>query len=203
MSCLARVTTAAVSPAAWLGATLAALLAAALPAAAMTKAGVTMPDTMQVGGRTLQLNGIGLRTFTVFHVRGYAGALYLVNRTTDPETALSEPGPKALIMQFARSASKQQVHDLYMQSSNQYCAKHACTDADRASFLQLLGTVQAVRPGDRTGFIVSDAGVEVLFNDTRQAMIADPAFGRTVLDSDLGTTTPSAQLRDGLLGKPE
>ena len=203
MSCLARSTSAVASPVALVGAVLGSVLAAAPAARAMTKGGVTMADSMQVGGRTLQLNGIGLRTFTVFHIRGYVGALYLVTRTTDPETALSEPGPKALIMQFARSASKQQVHDLYIQSSTQYCARHACTEADKAAFLQLLGTVQAVRPGDRTGFIVSDAGVEVLFNDARQTMIADPAFGRTVLDSDLGSTTPSAQLRDGLLGKTE
>lgn len=193
MICLARSTVAVASAV--------AVLAAAPPSEAMTKAGVTMADTMQVAGRTLQLNGIGLRTFTVFHIRGYVGALYLVTRTTDAETALSEPGPKALIMQFARSASKQEVHDLYTQSSTQYCTHHTCSDADRSAFAQLLGTVQAVHPGDRTGFIVSDAGVEVLFNDARQAMIADPGFGRLVLDSDLGATPPSQQLRDGLLGK--
>ena len=186
-----------------LGAALGAALDVARPAAAMTKAGVTMPDTMQVDGTTLHLNGIGVRTFTLFHVRGYVGALYLPTRTGDAAAALSEPGPKALVMQFARSASQGEVHDLYVQSSTLYCAHHACTDGDRAAFAQLLGTVRAVRPGDRTGFVVDDAGVRVLFDDRPVATIAVPAFGRTILDSDLGATPPSVQLREGLLGHDE
>ena len=185
------------------GVALGAALVAARPCAAMTKAGVTMANTLQVDGATLQLNGIGVRTFTLFHVRGYVGALYLPTRTGDAATALSEPGPKALMMQFVRGASQGEVHDLYVQSSTLYCARHACTDADRAAFAQLLGTVRAVRPGDRTGFIVDDAGVRVLFDDRPVATIAVPAFGRTILDSDLGSTPPSAQLRDGLLGRDE
>ena len=183
-----------------LGAALGSALGVARPAAAMTKAGVTMPDTMQVDGTTLHLNGIGVRTFTLFNVRGYVGALYLPTRTGDAATALSEPGPKALVMQFARSASQGEVHDLYVQSSTLYCAHHGCTDGDRAAFAQLLGTVRAVRPGDRTGFIVGDAGVRVLFDDRPVATIAVPGFGRTILESDLGATPPSVQLRDGLLG---
>ena len=178
-----------------------ACLGAASPCAAMTKGGVTMPDTMQVGGVTLRLNGIGLRTFTVFKVRGYAGGLYLVTRTTDAATALSEPGPKALVLQFAREASQSQVHDLYVQSSTQYCARHACDAADRAGFAQLLATVRAVRAGDRTSFIVSDAGIEVQFNDRPVAMVAIPGFSRVILESNLGPAALSPQLRDGLLGR--
>ncbi len=181
----------------------AAGLGGARTAAAMTKGGVTMPDTIQVDGTTLLLNGIGLRTFTILNVRGYAGALYLPTRTTDAATALSEPGPKELVLEFARGAGQQQVHDLYMQSSTAYCAHHACTDADRAGFAQLLGTVQAVHPGDRTRFVVTDATLEVLFNERHLATIAIPGFGRVILDSDIGAAPPSAQLRDGLLGKAD
>ncbi len=180
---------------------LAAVPGAILPGRAMTKGGVTMADTLQVDGATLQLNGIGIRTFTVFNVRGYVAALYLATKTTDAGTALSEPGPKALILQFAREASQTQVHDLYMQSSTQYCADHACTASDRSGFAQLLATAQAVHPGDRTSFIARDASLEVRFDDRRLATIAIPGFGRIILDSDLGPTAPSRQLRDGLLGK--
>ena len=169
----------------------------------MTKGGVTMPDTVQVDGTTLRLNGIGMRTFTVLNIRGYAGALYLPTRTSDAGTALSEPGPKELVLEFARGADQKQVHDLYMQSSTAYCAHHACSDADRAGFAQLLGTVQAVHPGDRTSFVMREAGVDVLFNDRHLATVAIPGFGRVILDSDIGATPPSAQLRDGLLGRAD
>ncbi len=172
-------------------------------AGAMTKGGVTMPDTIQVDGTTLLLNGIGLRTFTILNIRGYAGALYLPTRTTDAATALSEPGPKKLVLEFARGADQKQVHDLYMQSSTAYCAHHACTDADRAGFAQLLSTVQTVHPGDRSSFVIRAAGLDVLFNDRHLATIAIPGFGRVILDSDIGAAPPSAQLRDGLLGKAD
>ena len=178
-----------------------ALLVAASAAGAATKGGITMPDTMQVGGTTLQLNGIGVRSFTILQIRGYVAALYLPTRTTDAETALSEHNPRALFMEFVRGAPKAKVHDLYVESSRKYCVAHRCTTGDQAAFQALLNTVRDVKPGDRTGFIVTDSGVQVMFNDVQVANIPDPAFGRIILDSDLGSTPPSAELRDGLLGK--
>lgn len=186
-----------------MGAAVLLLLGTASGAGAATKGGVTMPDTLDVNGTTLQLNGIGVRSFTVLHVRGYVGALYLPRKTQDAETALSETGPKALFMQFVRGAPKAKVHDLYIDSSRNYCAAHHCTDGDKAAFEALLATVQDVKPGDQTGFIVTDSGVQVMFNNAQVAKIADPAFGRVILDSDLGSTPPSAELRDGLLGKAD
>lgn len=178
-----------------------ALLGFACGAGAATRGGITMPDTMEVAGTTLQLNGMGVRSFTMLHIRGYVGGLYLTKKTTDAEVALSEPGPKALFMQFVRGASAAKVRDLYMESSRNYCAAHPCSDVDKAAFETLLGTVQDVKSGDRTGFIVTDSGVQVMFNNTELARIKDPAFGRIILDSDLGSTPPTVELRDGLLGK--
>ncbi|MGI4747725.1 MAG: chalcone isomerase family protein [Janthinobacterium lividum] len=180
-----------------------AMLCQGEPAAAATKAGVTMPDTMEVAGKTLVLNGIGVRSFTMLHIRGYVGALYLPQKTTSATAALAEQGPKALFMQFVRGAPSDKVHDLYMDSSRNYCAKHNCTEADKTAFEKLLGTVQSVKPGDRTGFIVTDSGVQVLFNGKQITTIDDPKFGHTIIDSDLGSTSPSAELRDGLLGKTD
>ncbi|WP_419730558.1 chalcone isomerase family protein [Lichenicola sp.] len=170
-------------------------------ASAGTKAGVTMPDTLQVDGTTLVLNGMGVRAFTLLHINGYVGALYLPQKTSDAGAALSEKGPKALFMQFLRGAAVDRVHQMYLASSRLYCSKHVCTDGDKVAFEKLLGTVRPVQPGDRTGFIVTDSGVQVLFNGAQVTKIDDPAFGRTILDSDLGTTPPSEELRDGLLGK--
>ena len=58
-------------------ASLALLLAlAAVPASSAREvAGVTLPDTVSVEGKTLKLNGAGLRTKVVFKV--YVAGLYL------------------------------------------------------------------------------------------------------------------------------
>jgi hypothetical protein len=178
----------------------AVLVGNAAVAAAATKAGVTMPDTMQVGGTTVQLNGLGLRSFTLLQIRGYVAGLYLAKPTHDAEEALSEPGPKALVIHYIRGASTSQVHDLYMESSRNYCAHHSCSQSDKVSFETLLGTVRAVKPGDSTSFLISDGGVQVLFNGNQIAHLDDPAFGRVILDSDLGASPPSAELKNGLLG---
>ena len=47
----------------------------AVPAGAGTLAGVTLPDTAQVAGKDLVLNGLGLRK--KFVIKVYVGGLYL------------------------------------------------------------------------------------------------------------------------------
>ena len=178
-----------------------AVLAGDAAAQAATKAGVTMPDTMQVDGATVQLNGLGLRSFTMLQIRGYVGGLYLTTKTHDAEEAMSEPGPKALVIDYIRGASLSQVHDLYMDSSRKYCAHHSCSDSQKASFITLLGSIRPVKPGDSSSFLMSGKGVDVLFDGRPVAHLDDPAFGRVILDSDLGEMPPSMELKNGLLGR--
>ena len=178
-----------------------AVLAGDAAAQAATKAGVTMPDTMQVDGTAVQLNGLGLRSFTMLRIRGYVGGLYLTTKTHDAEEAMSEPGPKALVIDYIRGASLSQVHDLYMDSSRKYCAHHSCSDSQKASFITLLGSIRPVKPGDSSSFLMSGKGVDVLFDGQPVAHLDDPAFGRVILDSDLGEMPPSMELKNGLLGR--
>ena len=169
--------------------------------AAATKAGVTMADSMEIGGTTVHLNGLGVRSFTLLQIRGYVAGLYLTKPTHDPEVALSEPGAKALVIQYVRGASASQVHDLYMDSSRKYCAHNTCDQQNKTSFQNLLETVRDVKPGDITSFLISDAGVQVLFNGKEIANLKDPSFGRVILDSDLGANPPSVELKNGLLAR--
>lgn len=75
--------------------------------------GVGLPDTYQVGGQTLVLNGIGIRTLTIFKVRAYVAGLYLPQKNRDPAAIMASPGPKVVLLQFLHSASKQQVERQY------------------------------------------------------------------------------------------
>ena len=92
-------------------ATLFVLAAAALaavvparPAAAKELAGVTMPDTLTVAGKTLKLNGMGLRKKMGFKV--YVGGLYLEAPSSDAKAILAADAPKALKMHFLRSVDR-------------------------------------------------------------------------------------------------
>lgn len=68
-----------------------------------------MPDTAQVNGRTLVLNGLGLRK--KFGVKVYVAGLYLEQNSSDPSALLKADAPKRIVMQFVRGVSKHQMTD--------------------------------------------------------------------------------------------
>ena len=65
------------------------MLAAGVPAAAKEVDGRAVPDTVTAEGKTLKLNGPGLRTKCIFKV--YVGALYLEKPTYDAAQSSSSP----------------------------------------------------------------------------------------------------------------
>ena len=70
------------------------LLGPAFGAAPVTVDGLTFAADIQLDGRALQLNGVGLRA--VGWLRGYAAALYLPQRAKTPAQVLAASGPKRL-----------------------------------------------------------------------------------------------------------
>ncbi|HQR47488.1 MAG TPA: chalcone isomerase family protein, partial [Thermoanaerobaculia bacterium] len=88
---------------------LAALFAAALalPAAARELSGVTMPDTVTVGEKTLKLNGMGLRKKAIFKV--YVGGLYLEAPSKDAAAILAADAARAIRLQYVRNVDKKSI----------------------------------------------------------------------------------------------
>ena len=74
---------------------LAVALFASTEALALDVGGVTLPDSVQVGGQTLALNGAGLRK--KMFVKVYAGGLYLKSKATDADSVVSADAPMAAI----------------------------------------------------------------------------------------------------------
>ena len=67
-----------------------------------------MPDTIQADGKTLHLNGYGLRTYSILGIHIYVASLYLEHLSTDPQKILHSPETKLLTVQFERSVSVEQ-----------------------------------------------------------------------------------------------
>jgi len=63
---------------------------------AMEIEGVSVPETAQVTGHVLKLNGAGVRTKFFFDI--YIGALYLTEKATSTEQVLVAKGPKRVSM---------------------------------------------------------------------------------------------------------
>ena len=169
------------------------------PARAMTLDGVGMPDSLQMQGQALHLNGMGLRSFTVLHIHGYIAGLYVPAPSHDPAALLAETGPKVLRIQFVRAAGIGRVQDEYQRGHRLNCVP-ACPPTEEAAFGQLLDTARSVRAGDTTSFVFLPKQLDVLFNDSRIASIASAEFSQHLLASFLGSQPPTVPFRNGLLG---
>jgi hypothetical protein len=74
---------------------------------------VTPPQTQKVSGHELKLNGAGLRTATMLHVRLYVAAFYAPSALTTPEAVTASPGPLRFDFTFLRPFVETKVEDAW------------------------------------------------------------------------------------------
>src|SRR5437588_12427907 len=82
-------------------------------AAAAEISGVKLPDQVTLEGKTLKLNGTGLRQATILRVNVYAAGLYLQNSSGDGEAIANSDQPKSIEMVFMREVSAKQMADAF------------------------------------------------------------------------------------------
>jgi len=177
----------------------AALLALSLPVLADTLAGVTLPETVTVGNKTLVLNGMGVRT--KFFVKVYAAGLYLEKKSADANAIIQADAAKRIVLQFIRSeVTREQMTEAFDEAlKNNAPDKAAALQAEIGQFLKALETMREKEqmvvtylPG--TGTIVTVRGKDKL-------TIPGLAFGQLVFSMWLGPKPPNGDLKNGLLGK--
>ena len=86
-------------------------LALAAPAGAREVAGVEFPDSVDVAGQKLGLNGAGVRS--KFMVKVYAGGLYLAKPSADADEVVRADAPKRVRMVFLREVDKKTILETY------------------------------------------------------------------------------------------
>ena len=165
---------------------------------AASLAGVTLPDTQQVVGTTLVLNGLGLRTKLM--VKVYVAGLYLEQKSSDPGAIIKADAPKRIVMQFLHSASKSQMADAFDESFKDNAGEAEKTmkpDID-----QLLGALGPVKVGDQMVLTyVPGTGTTLAINGREKLNIANPAFGPVLFSVWLGPKPQNADLKKGMLGQ--
>ena len=165
---------------------------------AASLAGVTLPDTAQVGGTKLVLNGLGLRK--KFVVKVYVAGLYLEQRSSDSGAIIKAEAPKRIVMQFVRGVSKSQLVDAFEESFNNNtpdARKTMKADIDR-----FLDALEPVKEGDQMVFTyVPGTGTTLAINGKDKLTVAAPAFGPVLFSVWLGPKPPNADLKKGMLGQ--
>jgi hypothetical protein len=182
---------------------LAGLLAAlpgASPARAATLEGVTLPDSTKVDGQSLVLNGIGLRTLTIFNVEIYVAGLYLAQPSHDTAAIEASKTSKVLVLHYLHSGSKAEVEKEYRAGEENNCGHGECPAQDGTDFEKLIALAPAVAPGDTTTYIIKATGFDVLANDKPLASFPNPDLGMRILDGFIGAHPPSQSLKNALLG---
>src|SRR5436309_6129347 len=75
--------------------------------------GVKLPDQLTIQGKTLKLNGTGLRQATILKFNVYAAGLYLENTMHDGDAIAGSEQLKIIHMVFMRDVSAKQMADVF------------------------------------------------------------------------------------------
>jgi Chalcone isomerase-like len=173
------------------------VLAAAIHAMGASLAGVTLPDSTDVGGKTLVLNGIGLRTKLMFKV--YVAGLYLEHKSSDPDGILKQDAPRRVVMQFLRDLSRDQMVEAFTESFENNSANAAALKAD---IDKMLGAFEPVKTGEQMVFTYQPGvGTTLAIGGKDKVTVAGQAFGRAMFACWLGPKPPSSDLKARMLGK--
>ncbi len=183
------------------GLTAAVLLAAPLAAPrAAELAGVTMPDSQVVDGTRLVLNGIGLRTFSILGIKIYVAGLFLTQRSSNAESILNSPEPKALDIRFLRDVDAEQAHKSWRNGFANNCRPPECS-VDQHDVEEFISRVPAVRAGDESRILFTSKGARLTLNGQVMGTITNPHFAQVLLRTFLGPAPPTALLKRELLGQ--
>ncbi|MCB0346398.1 MAG: chalcone isomerase family protein [Bdellovibrionales bacterium] len=161
-------------------------------------AGVTLPDEADVGGKSLVLNGLGLREATFFKVDVYVAGLYLEQKSNNAREIVASQGTKLLDMKFVRDVDKEKLTEAWIEGFQKNSVKYGRLK-DRVA--QLNSMMSDVEDGSTMRFIFNTETVEVFIAGEKKGSIEGRDFVEGMLSVWLGKHPPNEELKEGLLGK--
>jgi hypothetical protein len=182
-----------------------AALVAPLTARAQTTDvnGVKFPNTVQVAGSKLTLNGAGVRHKVVFQV--YAAALYTGSKASTPEAVLSASGPQRLQIVMLREIGGNELGKLFTKGMEQ--------NAQREEFSKSIPGIlrmsdiffarKKLSAGESFAVEwVPGSGTQISINGKLEgAPIKEPEFYAALMKIWLGNSPADPLLKDALLGR--
>ena len=177
--------------------TLLVCLLFAVPALAKELKGVKMPDTLEVEGKKLTLNGMGLRTKVVFKV--YVAGLYLEEKSSDPAVILTKDQTRRVDMVMLRDFEKGKITEAMKAGFEKNNADKFAALKDRLErFMAVIPDLKEGQtlsmtyvPGKGTSVKGPGADVSVEGKDFADALFS-VWLGKAPVDEDL---------KSGMLGK--
>lgn len=180
------------------------LAGGAVVAHAVDVAGITVPDTIKLGGADLTLNGAGIRTRAVFKV--YVGALYVVEKKSQAAEVIALRGPKRIALHLLRDLSAEQLGGALNDGLAANLSEAEVTRF-KVQIEELKATMDAVGAAREKSVVtldyLPDAGIRIAIDGVaRGKPIAGEDFYRALMKIWLGDKPADRSLKAALLGQP-
>ncbi len=181
----------------WLAMILVLMFAA--PIAAGTLAGITLPDTIDVDGQQLILNGMALRKKVIFKV--YVAGLYLPAKEQSGEKILAADASRCTVMHFLRSVKANQVNEAWYEGLEANTPGYSAQL--KKQFDALAALMEGFNEGDKLVFTYkAGIGTEVKVKGVIKATLGDKAFADALFACWIGKKPgPGEKFKAGLLGQ--
>lgn len=152
----------------------------ALNTHALTVDSINFEDKVNVAGKDLVLNGVGIRKATFLKIKVYYGGLYLSAKTNDSKSFLGTAEPKQIVMHFVRDVDAKDLKKTY---------KEAFESANKETFKSMLPTFEAfnnnftdIKKGERMVFTFLPDGVVLALAGKTLPKAGDAAFSHAILN---------------------
>jgi hypothetical protein len=160
-------------------------------------AGVRMPDTATVEGKTVKLNGMGLRTKVMFKV--YVAGLFLETTSHDAAAVIAADEVKRIELSILRKLAGSQITDAISEGFERN--SKAQMPALKARLDKLKSFIPDVDKGDSIAMTyVPGKGTVVSVGTSEKGVIEGKDFSDALLSVWLGPNPAQEDLKKKLLG---
>jgi hypothetical protein len=165
---------------------------------AKTLDGIDFSDQLTLQGKTLRLNGLGIRKATFLKIKVYVAGLYVEMPTHTAQAIIDLPEAKRLELHFLREVDADKIRSAWSEGFKANCGTH-CTELDPA-LLRLNALMEDIQKGDLMAFNFFPEKTEVWIKGKFKGAIESAGFAKYMLSVWLGEHPPNEDLKSGLLG---
>ncbi len=164
--------------------------------------GQKFEPTVQVGGQTLNLNGVGLRRRAIFKV--YVAGLYVPQKSTNAATLINDKGARRVSLRMLRDVDAGSFIDSFNEGlkNNLTDAQLTALKPQMDALTATLKSIGEAKKGDAINFdYTPEAGTRISVNgQPRGDPIPGADFFSAVLRIWLGEKPVDESLKKGMLG---
>lgn len=164
---------------------------------AATLSGVTSPDTISVEGKTLKLNGMGIRQKWFFNI--YVTSLYLETSSKDPQAIINSNQVKRVELSMIKGLDAEKISSAIGESFEKSAKDKLPALKSRLDKLKKM--FPATSPGDKISLTyVPSKGVVVTGKGQEKGIIEGKDFADVLFSIWIGPDAVQEDLKQSLLG---